>query len=406
METELTKSENRLITFAHMIDKACGLSLWCFGMKKNLYTCTSVAEKEFRLFLDLGQCLDYATEQCPQSSTPILMSDSIGMLWVAECAWHGDTPSYLIMLGPVFDAAASLQTLQEQLRGMNLSVSLTATIAEKLARVPILPLPTLQQYIKMLHWVLTGEELDVSDIRLRLRESPPDTAKDTDLHWDPDRARLLEAEIMQQIREGNTHYLNRESSMGRFAEKDFYDLGSPLRESKDTAIIFTALCARAAMDGGLAPRIAKQLEIQYVRAVEHCVDMPTLMHVNTTMVTDFVSRVHACRETPEVSNPVQECCAYVHAHLLEEIQLADMAQAVGYTEYYLTKKFRRETGQKLTDYINRAKIQYACVQLRGSKKTLQEISEELHYSSRSYFTMVFQKEMGCSPTEYRNTKGE
>ena len=148
MDNVLTIAEERLNLFAHMANSACGLSLWCFGMKKQLYTCTCPAEKEFRLFLDLGQCLDYAIAHGPESHAPILMSDPIGMLWVAECVWHGDDASYLVILGPVFDAAASLQTLQNCLRGMNLSVSLTATIMEKLEQVPILPLSTLHQYIK------------------------------------------------------------------------------------------------------------------------------------------------------------------------------------------------------------------------------------------------------------------
>ena len=71
--------------------------LW---MKKQLYTCTCPAEKEFRLFLDLGQCLDYAIAHGPESHTPILMSDPIGMLWVAECVLHGDDAGYLVILGP------------------------------------------------------------------------------------------------------------------------------------------------------------------------------------------------------------------------------------------------------------------------------------------------------------------
>ena len=130
MDHVLTIAEERLNLFAHMASSACGLSLWCFGMKKQLYTCTCPAEKEFRLFLDLGQCLDYAIAHGPESHTPILMSDPIGMLWVAECVLHGDDAGYLVILGPVFDAAASWQTLQNCLRGMNLSVSLTATIME------------------------------------------------------------------------------------------------------------------------------------------------------------------------------------------------------------------------------------------------------------------------------------
>ena len=171
MDHVFTIAEERLNLFARMANSACGLSLWCFGMKKQLYTCTCPAEKEFRLFLDLGQCLDYAIAHGPESHAPILMSDPIGMLWVAECVWHGDDAGYLVILGPVFDAAASWQTLQNCLRGMNLSVSLTATIMEKLEQVPILPLSTLHQYIKMLHWVLYEETLDVGSIRLQNRSN-------------------------------------------------------------------------------------------------------------------------------------------------------------------------------------------------------------------------------------------
>ena len=55
MDHVFTIAEERLNLFARMANSACGLSLWCFGMKKQLYTCTCPAEKEFRLFLDLGQ---------------------------------------------------------------------------------------------------------------------------------------------------------------------------------------------------------------------------------------------------------------------------------------------------------------------------------------------------------------
>lgn len=405
LDIEFSDMENKLNLFAQMINKACGLSLWCFGMTKTLYTCTSVAKKEFRLFLDLTHGLDYAVEHCPESHTPILMSDSLGMLWVAECVWH-EEPSYIILLGPVFDAVSSLNTLQSKLQGMNLSVALTNTIMEKLSQVPMLPLPTLHQYVKMLHWIITDDELDVGNIRLQFKEEIVLDGDSVSYHWDPDRARVLENEIMQQIREGNIYYPRFPQGMARFAEKDFYDLGNPLRENKDTAIIFTALCARAAMDGGLAPRVSKQIEVQYVRAIEHCSDMTSLMHTNSAMVSDFIQRVHDCREGPRLSHAVQECCAYVQTHLFDEIVLEDMAAAVGYTGYYLTKKFRKETGMRLTDYINHAKIQYARTQLTDTQKTLQQISEELHYGSRSYFTAVFQKEMGCSPLEYRNKSEE
>lgn len=363
MDSMLTSVEEQLGLFADMVKSACGLSLWCFGLAKQLYSCTSVTEKEFRLFLEVGQCLDYAIAHAAESSTPIMMSDPIGMLWVAEYVRHNADTGYIILLGPVFDVTTSPQTLNDHLRGMNLSVSLTSTISEKLNQVPVLSLPTLHQYIKMLHSIIYKEDLDIGNIRLQSRSKVILEEKSA-ASWDPDRARLLEAEILQRIRTGNVYDHESTSNLQRFADKDFYGLGEPLRENKNTAIIFTALCARAAMDGGLAPRIAKQLEVQYVRAIEQCTDLG-LLQVNGTMVEDFTRRVHECRAKPALSPAIQECCAYVQNHVTDAISVENIANTVGYTAYYLTKKFYRETGQRLTDYINRAKIAYACALLIG-----------------------------------------
>lgn len=406
MAFSLSETENRLELFAHMIDKACGMNLWAFGQNKRLYSCTSTAEEEFPLFLKLGQCLDYAIDHVAEDDSPILMSDPLGMLWVAENVYYENGSSYIIILGPVFDVAASMDTLQNKLRGMNLSVALTAVVVKKLEQVPVLPIPVLYQYIKMLHWIITEKELDMNRMRLQMHENPSDKEEATEAALNPDLARMLEQEILQQIRDGNIYYVMNSNGYSRFADKYICNLDNPIRENKDTTIIFIALCSRAAMDGGLAPRIANQLEVQYIRAIEQYDDVPSLLHVIDLMINDFIRRVHACNEGPKLSLAVQECCMYVHSHLLENIRLDDMAQTIGYTGYYLTKKFKKETGQSLNDYVNHSRIQYACIQLETTGRPVQDICDELQYSSRSYFSMLFQKEMGCSPSTYRKQTRE
>lgn len=73
-------------------------------------------------------------------------------------------------------------------------------------------------------------------------------------------------------------------------------------------------------------------------------------------------------------------------------------------QYYRTDDTPEKRTARQKEYIKTVR-EYACVQLTGTDKTLQQISEELHYSSRSYFTAVFRKVIGCSPTEYRNNGG-
>ena len=74
---------------------------------------------------------------------------------------------------------------------------------------------------------------------------------------------------------------------------------------------------------------------------------------------------------------------------------------MGYTEYYLTKKFNAEMGMKLSDYIKQKKVERARLLLATTSKSVQEISDSLQFSSRNYFSAVFTALEGKTPAAYR-----
>jgi AraC-like DNA-binding protein len=102
-----------------------------------------------------------------------------------------------------------------------------------------------------------------------------------------------------------------------------------------------------------------------------------------------------------ISLPIQSCCDYIQLHICEKIQTKTLAEKVSYTEYYLTRKFKKEVGISINEYIQIQKIQYAKCLLSISSETIQYISDLLNFCSRSYFSQVFFKIEGISPSEYR-----
>ena len=80
----------------------------------------------------------------------------------------------------------------------------------------------------------------------------------------------------------------------------------------------------------------------------------------------------------------------------------------GYTDYYFTKKFRKETGVSLTDYIKQARIEYAKILLITTRTGIDEISDSLRFRTRNYFSKVFREIVGITPAAYRERmrKGE
>lgn len=84
--------------------------------------------------------------------------------------------------------------------------------------------------------------------------------------------------------------------------------------------------------------------------------------------------------------------------------MSRLAQLTGYSEYYLGKKFKRETGQTPSEYIRCQRLQRAALLLRSTGEDVQDISEKLQFCSQSYFADSFRRLFGISPTEYRQQK--
>ena len=124
----------------------------------------------------------------------------------------------------------------------------------------------------------------------------------------------------------------------------------PLRQMKTSIVVFTTLVTRAAMEGGLSPEIAYPLGDSYIQTAEDCQDSGELNSLAHAMYHDFIYRVHQLRANPHCSHAIQKCCDYIELSLDRKIRAKDLAVLVGYTEYYLTEKFKNETGLSVSDY--------------------------------------------------------
>lgn len=81
--------------------------------------------------------------------------------------------------------------------------------------------------------------------------------------------------------------------------------------------------------------------------------------------------------------------------------LQDVADHVNISPSYLSALFKKAYGQNLVDFINQTKVQRACELIREGKYRIYEISYMLSFENAYYFTKVFKKHTGCTPTEYQ-----
>ncbi|WP_058306530.1 response regulator transcription factor [Gracilibacillus massiliensis] len=92
---------------------------------------------------------------------------------------------------------------------------------------------------------------------------------------------------------------------------------------------------------------------------------------------------------------------FVHQHLDQKITLKDISVHLHLNPSYFSRLFKKETGETFIEYVTRIKMEKAMEFLNHSTKTVEEISFELGFDSKSYFLKTFKKATGMSPKAYR-----
>ena len=155
------------------------------------------------------------------------------------------------------------------------------------------------------------------------------------------------------------------------------------------------------MDGGLSPEIAYPLGDSYIEAAVQSRDLGELNTLSLSMYHDFIYRVHALNVNPNYSAAIQKCCDFIELSVGRDVRIADLAALTGYTEYYLSEKFKKETGTPIFLYIRCAKIERAKLLLESTSLSVREIAEALAFNTPNYFSKRFREIAGCTPVQYR-----
>ena len=211
-----------------------------------------------------------------------------------------------------------------------------------------------------------------------------------------------EQEMLQMFREGSPDYRKALGKSTNLSSGVKFDIGDSLRKQKNDVIVLLVLCSRASIEGGLNPSIAYTLNDYYMQKLEEAKSASTINNLTHTMLEDFMQRVRSAKQTTDVSSQIQNICDYISVNPGEKFSIAELAERTGYTEYYFSHKFKKEIGISIADFIKQVKLEKAKLLLSATTMNIQEISDELAFGSRSYFSSSFQKAFGMSPSDYRN----
>ncbi len=103
----------------------------------------------------------------------------------------------------------------------------------------------------------------------------------------------------------------------------------------------------------------------------------------------------------QIQQMIDEIDQWIRSGQDEEISLRNIAQRMGYSEFYLSKKFREISGMQMRDYLRYRRLAFALKEIRDTDQGILEIALKYGFSSNEAFTRAFREAYGTSPSEYR-----
>ncbi len=406
MPANLTAGEQNLILLESLIPENEKFYIWCYtsDLRCIRTSCPDNERDILEYFLDQTGGMKKINQYLFDFDNlhPLLIGSSISMQWAAIKHQHRVNP-LIILIGPVFYSAPDSKALYNAVYDMNDSVkkgSYVKDFMEIAKHLPVISHAIFCRYIVMTHNTVNDEQISMSD----LSAASPDHTIQADPAGRRNRNDVYNAEktLLAMVRSGDINYQEAIQNCGYLSDGVKVKGKDPMRQAKTSVIVFTSLVCRAAMEGGLSPEIAYSLGDSYIQSAEDCRDSGELSTLANAMYRDFIYRVHHVKTNPGYSHAVQKCCDYIELSLNRKIRASDLARLVGYTEYYLTEKFKNETGMSVNNYVRAARIKRAKVLLETTDLPVNVIADKLAFNTPNYFIQSFRETTGMTPAQYRS----
>ena len=98
---------------------------------------------------------------------------------------------------------------------------------------------------------------------------------------------------------------------------------------------------------------------------------------------------------------VEQAIHYMRENIENRITMAEVLRYVGYSQSHFSTVFKKKTGMSPLSYFNRLKVEHACKLLKTTDLKVNMICYKVGIEDSLYFSRLFSKVMGMSPTDYR-----
>lgn len=142
----------------------------------------------------------------------------------------------------------------------------------------------------------------------------------------------------------------------------------------------------------------------YIRELQSCSDMESLRNWFLDKTREICTKMEDSKEKEAVS-VIDRAKAYIDENFRRDISLDDVSREVDISPYYFSKLFKQETGKNFIEYLTEIRLKNARELLQNSQLSIKEICVQSGYGDPNYFSRIFKKYEGVTPSEFRGRLG-
>ncbi len=167
---------------------------------------------------------------------------------------------------------------------------------------------------------------------------------------------------------------------------------------------FTEACLKVHMDSHECDCALINIygrEYSFVKSLEVFDTMDMMKAYVSDVFENIIKNVEKTRGIKN-KKIVEVVKAYLQKNYYEDISLNMISQITYLSPSYVCDLFKNESGESIINYLTRIRIEKAKILLKDIKVKTYEVGQQVGYEDPTYFSKVFKKAVGVSPSEYRN----
>jgi len=182
---------------------------------------------------------------------------------------------------------------------------------------------------------------------------------------------------------------------------DIMEINSENIDTTKTRVMeLVFIISRAAVDGGADLSATLQLNALYYRDLLKIAASDELCLWSINMLETFMNHLEDNKNQKNLK-AIQKAAEYIRQNYRNKLTIDDIAQVVFLSPCYVSRIFKLSLGCTLMEYLTQVRMEEAKKMLKNPRYNVMQAAEESGFEDPGYFTRVFKKLEGITPSRYK-----